>query len=52
MQALETLFVDGDEETDDGGELGFERFEESVDEEFDALLADPDHRRATRPTLH
>ena len=52
MQALETLFVDGDEETDDGAEVGFERFKESVDDEFDALLAESGDKRAPRPTLH
>lgn len=52
MQALETLFVDGDEETDDGGEVAFESFKDSVEDEFDALLSETGGRRAVRPTLH
>jgi len=52
MQALETLFVDGDEETDDGGEVAFESFKDSVEDEFDALLSETGGMRAVRPTLH
>jgi hypothetical protein len=52
MQALETLFVDGDEETDDGGEVAFDSFKDSVEDEFDALLSETGGRRAVRPTLH
>ena len=52
MQALETLFVDGDEETDDGGELSFDAFKDSIDDEFDELLSESGGRRAVRPTLH
>lgn len=52
MQALETLFVDGDEETDDGGEVAFDGFADSVEDEFDALLSETGGRRAVRPTLH
>jgi hypothetical protein len=52
MQALETLFVDGDEETDDGGAVAFDGFKDSVDDEFDALLSETGSRWAGKPTLH
>jgi hypothetical protein len=52
MQALETLFVDGDEETDDGAELSFDALKDSIDDEFDELLSESGGRRAVKPTLH